>query len=110
MTPILNPGSGPVSDATEEQAATNMAAFVDELRTSYGVNVVSFVRAATSDYGNGRWAFELLTDDERRIEVQMPGAPLKQVREEWTRLYVNGSSWYWDFALRQCRPNYEEWA
>ncbi|WP_020118843.1 hypothetical protein [Streptomyces canus] len=110
MTPILNPGSGPVPDATEEQATANTAAFVDELRTSYSVNVVSFVRAATSDYGEGRWAFELLTDDERRIEVQMPGAPLKQVREEWTRLYVDGSSWYWEYALRQCRRNDEEWA
>ncbi|MEV6803178.1 hypothetical protein [Streptomyces sp. NPDC051132] len=110
MTPILNPGSDPVSDATEEQAAANLVAFADELRTAYGVNVVSFVRAATSDYGNGRWAFELLTDDERRIEVQMPGAPLKQVREEWTRLYVDGSSWFWESALRMCQRNDEEWA
>lgn len=108
MTPILNPGSGPVPDATEEQAVENMAAFVDELRASYGVNVASFARTPNSDYGDGRWAFELLTDGGRRIEVQMPGAPLKQLREEWTRLYVDGSSWYWEFALRQCRPQGEE--
>ena len=107
MSPHINPGGGPVHDATEDQATENIAAFVDELRTSYGVNVVSFVRAATSDYGDGRWAFELLTDDERRIEVQMPGAPLKHVRDEWTRLYVDGSSWFWEFALRRCQPNRE---
>ena len=104
MTPILNPGSGPVPDATEAQATENVAAFVDELRASYDVNVASFTRNPSSDSGNGRWAFDLVTDGGRRIEVQMPGAPLKQLREEWTRLYVDGSSWYWEFALRQCRP------
>lgn len=107
MTPHLNPGTGPVQEASEAQAAENIAAFVDELRDAHGVNVVSSVRAATSDYGEGRWAFELLTDDERRIEIQMPGAPLERVRESWTRLYVDGQSWEWEFALRRCRPNLE---
>lgn len=110
MDPILNSGSGPVADATEEQAAANVEAFIEELRASHGVNVISHVRAATSDYGDGRWAYELLTDDERRIEIQMPGAPLKAVRDEWTRLYVDGSSWFWDSALRMFRRNDEDWA
>ncbi len=106
---LLNPGSGPVPDATEEQAVANMSEFVSELGAHYDVTVVSHARAAASDYGDGRWAFELLTDDERRIEVQMPGAPIKQVREEWTRLYVDGSSWFWEYALRQCQRGDEQW-
>lgn len=101
--PIINPGSEPLPDATEEQAVLNMAAFADEL--SQHVGVASYVRAATSDYGDGRYAFEILTDDERRIEVQMPGAPLDRVRDGWTRLYVDGSSWVWDFALKMCEPD-----
>lgn len=97
---LINPGSGPVPEASEQQAADNMAAFAKELEQA-GVGVTSFVRAATSDYGDGRYAFEILTDDERRIEIQMPGAPLDHVKE-WTRLYVDSQSWDWDFALRGC--------
>lgn len=106
---VLNPGSAPPPDATEEQASANMVAFVDDLRTQYGVNAVSFVRAATSDYGDGRWAYEILTDDERRLTVQMPGAPLEDVREGRHRLYIDDDSWYWDFALSQCKPRTWEW-
>lgn len=102
--PMLNPGTGPVPNASEDQAAANVAEFVDELREAGGVNVVSFVRAATSDYGEGRYAFELLTDDERRIEVQMPGIQIDLLRESWARLYIDGSSWEWEYALRKCRP------
>lgn len=109
MPPIVNPGSGPAADATEAQATDNMQAFVEELRARYGVNAVSFVRAETSDYGDGRWAYELLTDDERRLTVQMPGAPLATVREGGLRLYVDDSSWAWDFALDSCRPSQEQW-
>ncbi|MDX2696837.1 hypothetical protein [Streptomyces ipomoeae] len=109
MTPTLNPGSGPVADATEEQATANMQAFVEELAARYDVNVVSFVRAATSDYGQGRWAYELLTNDERRLTVQMPGAALDTVREGGLRLYIDDSSWAWDYALDSCRPSQEQW-
>jgi hypothetical protein len=109
MTPILNPGSGPVADATEEQATHNMQAFADDLRAEHDVHVDSFVRAATSDYGDGRWAFEILTKDERRLTIQMPGAPLETVREGGLRLYVDDDSWVWEYALRQCRPNLEQW-
>lgn len=96
---FINPGSGPVTEATEEQAATNMTAFIEELRQR-GCGVASHERAASADYGEGRYAFTVRTEDGREVEVQMPGAPLDQVRQGYTRLYVDGSSWFWDFALQ----------
>lgn len=93
----ISPGSGPLPGATESQAAENVAAFTAELG-----GVTSFVRAASSDYGRGRYAFEILTADGRRIEIQMPGTALEHLREGAFRLYVDGSSWSWDFALKRC--------
>jgi hypothetical protein len=98
---FINPGSGPVSGASEQQAKDNMTAFAADLEKS-GVGVISFVRAATSDYGDGRYAFEIATADGLRFEIQMPGGPLDRVKE-WSRLYIDGQSWEWDFALRRCR-------
>ena len=96
---VVHPGTEPMEEPSEQQAAVNMAAFVGELRAS-GLGVESFVRADGGDYGDGRYAFEILADSAERVEVQMPGAPLTYVREEWQRLYVGGDSWVWEFALR----------
>lgn len=100
--PIFNPGSGPVPEATEAQADLNMRAFVSDLARLHDFQVTAYTRAADRDYGNGRWAYDILTRGGLSIEIQMPGASLRQVQEEWFRLYVNGSSWFWEFALRQC--------
>lgn len=105
----INSGSGPVAEATEQNAIDNMAAFTDDLR-SRGINAATFVRRAEADYGDGRYAFTVLTDDETSAEVQMPGLPLEQVRWlksegqdiwQFPRLYVDDGSWIWYFALDQ---------
>lgn len=101
MTPALSPGAGPVRGATKKQATANMAVFVKDL-TEDGVAVVSFVPTVTSYHGKGRWAYEILTDDERRLEIRMPGDPLGEVRGGWTQIYVDGQPLYWDTALKQC--------
>jgi hypothetical protein len=100
---VINPGSGPVADATEEHAAENMRHFVTDCK----VDGLRFVRVPDVDYGDGRFAF-LLWKQERCHEIQMPGLPLDQVRFtgaghqsiwDFPRLYVDGSSWVWKFAV-----------
>lgn len=101
---FINPGSGPVAEATEQQAVDNMQAFHADLAKQHSLAVASITRTPDTDYGDGRYAFELVMTDDRHIEIQMPGGPLDQMREGWVRLYVDGNSWYWDFALDSCLP------
>ncbi|MET7776293.1 hypothetical protein ABZU94_10550 [Streptomyces mirabilis] len=112
MTIFINPGSGPVREATEEHAAINITVFGDDLRRA-GLDVRSADRIPANDYGDGRYAFELAMADGRTIEIQMPGLPVERVRYvgeddqniwDFPRLYVDGSSWVWKFALSVCAP------
>lgn len=105
----LNPGSGPVAEATEQNATSNMTAFVADL-TERGLRIDEFRRAVQADYGDGRYAFLVYYVDGVNVEVQMPGLPLEQVRWlgadgqdiwQFPRLYVNDASWVWYFALNQ---------
>lgn len=105
MTSVhINPGSGPVIQATEQNAIDNMTAFVADLKER-GIEVHDWDREPAADYGNGRYAFAVLADE--LVEVQMPGLPLDQVRWlgpdqdiwQFPRLYVDDSSWIWYFAL-----------
>ena len=105
----INPGSGPVTEATEENATHNMAVFILDLGAR-NLSVVGATRIPDKDYGEGRYAFSLAMHDGRAFEVQMPGLPLDQVRWlksegqdiwQFPRLYVNDGSWIWYFALDQ---------
>lgn len=116
MTIFINPGSGPVADATEEHATANMAVFVLDLGAK-GLPVTNAVRRPEADYGDGRYAFALAMADGRSIEIQMPGLPVDQVRYvdseaqniwDFPRLYVDDSSWVWKFALSVCEPDDED--
>jgi hypothetical protein len=98
---FINPGTGPVDDATEANARVNIRQFITDL----GIDGVRVRRLARADYGDGRYAFRLYYKG-RRCEVQMPGLPLDQTRWqkgldpwEFPRLYVEGSSWLWSFAV-----------
>lgn len=99
---IINPGSGHVKDATEANAVENMKHFV----TDCGVEGLNVLRNPKDDE-DGRYSF-LVWKGTRCHEVEMPGLPLDKVRftdepdqNVWhfPRLYVNGSSWLWMFAL-----------
>ncbi|MFE0192590.1 hypothetical protein [Streptomyces sp. NPDC058989] len=103
MPPTFSRGAGSAHGATKKQATQNMAVFIKDLAVD-GLAVVSFVPATTSYHGEGRWAYVILTDDERRLEIQMPGDPLGEVRGGWTPIYVDGQPWYWDTALQKCSP------
>lgn len=105
----INPGSGPVTEATEQNAINNMAAFTDDLRTR-GIDVDTFIRRPDADYGDGRYAFTVTTRDDTATEIQMPGLSVDQVRWlksdgqdiwQFPRLYVDDGSWIWYFALDQ---------
>jgi hypothetical protein len=113
MTVFINPGSGPVHEATEANAATNITVFADDLRVA-GLGVNECRRIPDADYGEGRFAFELAMADGRTIEIQMPGLPVERVRYldaegqniwDFPRLYVDGSSWVWKYALGACDPD-----
>jgi hypothetical protein len=100
MIAIINPGTGALCGATKRRAVSNMRAFVREL-----------VGSVECDYQpirsfEGRWDF-LVVVAKKRTEVSMPGLPIEQIRDSrsaWTpRLYVDGSSWYWPFAISQAQ-------
>ena len=105
MQIIINPGSGPVNDATEKNATENMKHFV----TDHDENGLMFVRVPEHDYGQGRYAFLMYKHDSSRYhEIQMPGFPLESVRyvdsesqniSNFPRLYVDGSSYVWKYAI-----------
>lgn len=111
MTISINPGTEDVDDATPEHAAANMAQLIADLA---GNGVEGLVEAnATGDPDGGRYPFKVLFADGRTVEVDMPGLPLDQVRylgepeqDIWAfpRLYVDGSSWLWKYALNMFGP------
>lgn len=101
MTIIINPGSGPVQGATYENAVANTIEFARE------VGAESWSTTGNLAEDAGRWTFTLRRGDES-AEIEMPGLPLDRVRYvgaadqsiwDFPRLYVDGSSWVWKFAL-----------
>jgi hypothetical protein len=102
MTYLINAGTGVVADASEAQAVENIAAFVTELALE-GVEIIR--RNKQRDEG-GRFHFKLVLGT-RKASVLMPGASLATVRDERSifqpRLYVNGSSWWWPYAISVTR-------
>jgi hypothetical protein len=108
----INPGSGPALEATEEQAEANMLRFTSDL-AERGIPSTC-QRTADKDYGDGRYAYLVTPTVGEPQEVQMPGLPLDQVRWlgaegqdiwDFPRLYVNGNSWIWYFALNRFDPD-----
>lgn len=108
---IINPGSGPVTEATEDSARANMSAFWTDL-AARRLEPGAFTRNSAADYGEGRYAFDFCIGDEMH-RVQMPGLPLEKVRYlggeqdiwDFPRLYVDDSSWVWFFALNILMPD-----
>lgn len=116
---VINPGSGPVFKARVTNAEANIKVFADDLRER-GIKVLTTRRKLKLDYGEGRYAFELKLEHEnhkKTIEVQIPGLPIKDVRYlgtedqniwHYPRLYVDGSSWVWMYAIDASFPSEED--
>ena len=103
MTIIINPGTGIVANATVENAIENIKHFIIDCQT----DGIECVRIEEEDHNDGRYAF-LLWKGNCCHEIQMPGLPLERVRytgsegqniREYPRLYVDGSSWVWQYAV-----------
>ena len=104
---IMNPGTGKVKGATEENAITNIKQFVEDLELK-GVN---WVRLSDRDDTDGRFAF-LLWKGKHCHEVEIPGCAIEKLRPSDgvfpPRLYVDGSSWWWGIALGMCKFGVED--
>jgi len=108
---IINPGTGAVSDATQENAEANVKKFIEDLGGS------ATIGDHIGDDGEGRWDYEITGPDGSPHEVSMPGLPIDQVRWldwedqdiwDFPRMYVDGSSWVWKFALNVCDEEEED--
>lgn len=111
MEIIVNPGTGPVAEASESHAIENMKHYITDLGVS-----CNYIRIPEKDYGEGRFAFLVWLGNECH-EIQMPGLPLENVRYmdnpnqnpfDFPRLYVDDSSWLWMFAIRHLFESDEE--
>lgn len=117
---IINPGSGPVAGATVDHAYTNMAKLLED--SGCGPEFHRDPDPKSED-GDGRFAFLVPCAPSKRhprgrdVSVLMPGIPLERVRYmgeprqrilDFPRLYVDGNSWVWEFAIdalrREVRP------
>lgn len=109
---IASPGAGPVRGGTFEDAEQNMAAFCRDLeeppeRVDFDPVPGPFFYDFVKDCGDGRFQF-MLQANGREAEIDMPGLATQFVRYlkepdqgvwYFPRLYVNGSSWVWLYAL-----------
>lgn len=111
MPVFINPGSGPVADASEDNAKENIKKFVEDVALD-GVQVRR-TKADRKGDSDGRFTFTLLLG-KNRSQIDMPGLPLEQVRFtgegdqniwDFPRLYENGSSWVWKYAVTCARSS-----
>lgn len=118
MNVIINPGTGPVAGATLAHAHANM----EQLLKDCGHPDAKWRRDPEASEDDGRFAF-LVTCPPCEAEpkgwecsVDMPGIPLKEVRWmdkkgqniwHFPRLYVDGSSWVWKFAINALKGRLE---
>lgn len=103
---VINPGTGPVYGGTARNACLNARAFGREV----GADSVTYLpRSAERRWAedDGRYTFRLRRGRKTCV-VTMPGLRASQVRYlrstdqniwDFPRLYVNGSSYVWDFAI-----------
>ena len=96
MRVIINPGTGIVARATKKQADKNMSEFVREVGLK---NVKTGVGTENRD---GRWNY-VLSLGLRRCDVDMPGVILPEDYMSGPRLYVEGCSWWWPYAVSIAR-------
>lgn len=97
---VLNPGTGPVPEATHDNAVACLNRFVADIGLDIAVTDCDLETT-------GRFRFAL-RQGERHCIVEMPGLPVEQVRYmrlpgqdpwDYPRLYVDGGSWLWCFGL-----------
>lgn len=105
---IIGLGTGVVLGANLEEAERNINQFVIDL--AFRADLVEVERRVDHDL-DGRFSFTLKYQN-NECEVDIPGVGLDRVRYindatqsslDFPRLYVDGSSWYWKYALNIVR-------
>lgn len=98
----INPGTGPCEGTSLKQAKANIPQLIAD--AGFLPDEVT-ITTGRKHYGDGCYHFILKYLD-MRVDVQMPGLPLEQVRFldgmnpwQFPRLYVDDSSWLWKFAV-----------
>ena len=111
----INPGTGHIPEHNEKNAIVNMKVFYEEIRAQHCV----ITRNPNEDFdGYYNFQIELTHDDPHYqshqesnlapLSIDMPGLPLDKVHYtgaegqniwHFQRLYVDGSSWVWEFAI-----------
>lgn len=99
---LVSPGSEPVRVGRKRDAERNVRALIKDT----GLDGVEY---SFDDFheASGRYAFTLKRG-KKVVDCLMPGLPPEKVRYygrsdqdllQFPRLYVNGSSWLWQFAI-----------
>lgn len=104
---MINPGSEPVENATEEHAAANMVEFVAEFQERGGHLAGDPIRTTDLDEG-GRFGWLLPLVGGGASEILMPGVELTRLRDDLTAqapcVRVNGLMWWWRDAVGSAVP------
>lgn len=104
MNIIMNPGTGKTEDNGFEQALSNIKVFIQEC--TIDIEITSSNKHPNE---NGRYSFFLKHwSTGKEFEIEMPSLPLSDVHYidsenqnimNYPRLYVNGNSYVWKYAL-----------
>ncbi|BEL07810.1 hypothetical protein Q0Z83_060010 [Actinoplanes sichuanensis] len=103
---MVNPGSRPVDDATEEQATRNLALFVEEA-TDRGLHLAGDPQRDPEADAGGRYGWILTVEGGARVRIGMPGAELEQLRHLGATAYcvrVDDGNWWWNDAVGMAIP------
>lgn len=107
---FINPGAGPVEGAFLGYARQNISQLI--LDAGFKLEQVEIIHHSKYD-DSGRFFFQLKHNG-RTCEVEIPGLDLSLVRYliseeqniwDFPRLYVNGSSFVWLFAISLVRES-----
>jgi len=113
---IINPGTGVVPNANAKDAIAAAEQMVKDVGSDdphfrdKPLERVTFTREPKADEG-GRYGFVFMRGN-LKVEVDIPGLPLERLRYlgdddqniwHFPRLYVDGSSWMWVYAVNCIR-------
>lgn len=102
---MINPGAQLDVSGTFRHALKNVRQLRRDVCAAVGVSVrqVALTRSPDDHGDRARRAFRLTGPKcERGVVVFVPGLPLAEVRTDRglaPRLYVDGNSWWWKFAV-----------
>lgn len=103
---IINPGTGPVWSGPGSVLRRNAERNIRALCRDAGCDSDCRIERDGDVDGRGWYPYRIFRG-KRSVEVDMPGLALEKVRYiaapqnpwDFPRLYVDGSSWLWSFAI-----------